>query len=243
MDMVSDNRRSACGRTRHAAGAMLGWLLILVVSQPSLVYSQNDSRKPFQDHLLPVKGEVDDSYMGTLKRKLFVTRADFGRITSLGDGNSGEWSLAIHTDKNSKNYIATCTRADYNLGTATWALNPNRVDESAIKINRMDSPIARSTAEAVLRALHVLLRSRAKREATGRATDITFDGLRVIFFVPTDINPSQGLMVPESRGPRIQKALELEELARVYCEAHGRQERQAAATKLERLAQLIAPGK
>ncbi len=198
------------------------------------------SKAPFQDHLLPVRGELDHSYVRILKRKLFVTPADFGRITSLGGEKIGEWSLAIHTDEHSKTgIIATCTRAERNLGNETWELNPHRVDDSVIKIHRTDWPFPRSTAEAVFLAVRTLLGNRAERETTGRASDITLDGLRVIFSISPESASSDGLMVPESRGPRTHQMLQLAELARRDREARDSDEREAAAKKLEAQAHLM----
>ncbi len=174
--------RPALARLSIALCAANRRLLMLLVASPLVLLAGERSPVSARDHLIPLSDEIDSSYREILRRRLLLTPADFGRITSLGGGRNGEVSIAFHTDNNSKTGASvTYTKAGLNFGNATWESNPDRVNEASIKVTRSDLPFSRATAQAISEVVGRALARTNDRPSTGRAQDMVFDGLRVVF--------------------------------------------------------------
>jgi hypothetical protein len=208
--------------------------LVICVSIVLFVECTEASPSVDQDHLIPTKGEIDQSYQAVLKRKLFVSPADYGRATLLPSDKSGEYSIAIYSNSHSKTGVsATCTKSAANLGNSTWEMNPKRIDQSLIKVTRADVPFPKSTAVALSAAWTGMLAQTREREITQRAGDVVVDGLQILFSVDNmSRQKTEGILAPDSKGRHTAALRRLSELLSNYCEVNSSR-RGGIATEIE----------
>jgi hypothetical protein len=179
--------------------------------------SRASSPSPPTDHLLPLgDGEIEDSYKEVLRRKLFVTAADYARITLLYGGVEGERSFAIHSDRSSPTGVfMTCTQSAANLGTATWDLNPQRIDEAQISVRKTAVPMPKGVAEEISRAVKQAISDARRREMSNPAQGTIFDGTRIIF--ATGKASQEAILTPECQGGHMVMLRNLVEQMEDYC--------------------------
>jgi hypothetical protein len=171
-----------------------------------------------RDHLIPMGGEIDPLYLKTIRRNLFVTEADYGRVTTLTGGGVGERSIAIHSERASTTGVTmTCTLAERNLGASIWQ-SSGKVARG-IKVKRADIPISRRTADLVRAAIQNALSNTAERTITGRASDVVFHGLQLIFSIENRSGRTESLLSPDSFGKRGEALYALNATLYKYCQS------------------------
>jgi hypothetical protein len=184
-----------------------------------------------KDHLIPTAGEIDASYRDLLRRKLSTTPKDYGQIIVVTGGTTGEHAIAIYSSAQSPTgVLATYTKADKNLGNETWKENPKRINEASIKIDRVEAPLARAVALTVSEALTDLLSRVARRDITGRAEDVVFDGTPILVLLQKKNSAArEGILPPESHGAIAMAVRRIDHYLVSYCLADpGRREHIAA---------------
>jgi hypothetical protein len=194
--------------------------LFLYVCITGLVILTPGARCVFaSDHLIPSPGEIDANYREVLRDNLCVTPKDYAQIIVVAGGTTGEHSVAIYSSgKSPTGVFATYTKADKNLGDATWELNPNRKDKIVIKIVRIDAPLPQPVASAVSQVWRELLLRIKPRDITGRATDVVLGGTPFLLSMGKQNGPTmEGIVPPESRGVMAKALKQIDETLISYC--------------------------
>ena len=187
-----------------------------------------------EDHLIsPVDEEI--SYKEFLKKKLFVTPADYGRILIMPSGVEGETSVALYSEKSrdgSVEFKITCTKAAANLWYATSESNPKRSQNPAINVARCDTTIPQKTMEAVRDALMAEIK---QRHPLGGHGAVYVDGTEIEFSVPQNNGDvAIGILAPTTKGPKMTQLTKLAKALADYC--MDPKHRAKAITEIETIA-------
>lgn len=173
------------------------------------------------DHLVPNNGIIEPSYEKLLHRKLYLTSADYIRITVLpSTGSLGETAYSLHSARSGANQATlTYTHAQYNLWAEASDSNGTLTKEPRAKVRRMDVPFPKSLAIAISQAISQLIEERRDWTGTG---PILVDATDFLFANESGGRQQQAVLMAGSTG-RIPKTLIrlLEALDR-YCKADDR---------------------
>lgn len=186
------------------------------------------------DHLVPADKAIVRQYKEVLERKLFVTPGDYGRILFILGGKDGEYAVAIYSDSRSETGVfVTYTKADRNLGDATWEFSPNRIGEGRVKVKRIDAPVAQSVAAAISQAMREMLSRTRKREINPNAERPILGGIDIEFSIKSQAGQTiEGVLTSEMRGKHVVALGRLAQLMVDYCQGSPR-ERGGFSKRLE----------
>src|ERR1700730_3229197 len=153
-----------------------------------------------EDHLVPPVGEEEVSYKEFLKKKLFVTPADYGRILIMPSGIEGEASIALYSKKGRNGrpeFEITCTKAAANLCYETSEPNTKRSQNPAINVARCDATIPQITVEAVRDALKTEIE---RGHPLGGHGAVYVDGTEIEFTLPrSNEDLAVGILAPNTK--------------------------------------------
>ena len=132
-------------------------LVSIYISTPCVACATSAERL---DHLDPVNLEESKAYRTKLEKLLFVTEANYGRM-SFNPGSDPEFVVSIyrrvfHRNKYPKNYYITVTQALDSI----WYSMPDNSDsgtDKPIKVTRCDAEMPSSTALAIRRVWKQML--------------------------------------------------------------------------------------
>jgi hypothetical protein len=187
------------------------------------------------DHLVPPLGSIDAHYKKVLERKLFLSPGDYGRVLFTFGGNEGEYAVSIHPKKQSdKEASMSCTRAQRNLGDATWELNPDRVGEKAVKVERTDVSIPKPVAISTSHAFLEMLQRTRERDINPDGEQPVFGGVNIEFSIKDSAGKVlEGVLTAEMKGEHVLCLKRIADLLAQYCEASPDQ-RLELAKRLQR---------
>ena len=174
---------------------------------------------PADDHLIPVRYRFDHSYERLVGNRLFVTRANLGRITVLpGHATDGEATIALYSsDKDSDATMLTMTRADRNLWSSTFGQDPRFTKAPSPRVTRCDAPFPKETAARVSNAIKKAVVQ--TRELNNQNNVVTIDSTDVVFSIEArDGRRSHGLLTAYAAGKNGAAMRRLTELLQRYCE-------------------------
>jgi hypothetical protein len=195
-----------------------------------------------EDHLVP---RFPDSAWGVpgyytlLQKKLFLTRADYGRVLLL-QSLTGECALAVYSSGSNGAYV-TCTKADEDLwqqrSSALYAVPKNpAADKRRIHITRVDAPLAISTAVAIRDALAAMLRQTVPNRVGG---PIVVDGTYIEFSLAAADKTMIGAVIPGMHSKNTSELAKIAYMLKTYCTAPSDQ-RSALAAQIETRAKNLA---
>ncbi len=174
---------------------------------------------PADDHLIPVQYRFDASYQRLLGNKLFVTRANLGRITVLpGHATEGETTIALHfSDKDSDSTMLTMTRAERNLWSSKFGQDPRFRKAPSPRVRRCDAPFPQAAATRVSNAFKKAVGK--TRELNNQNNVVTIDSTDIVFSIEeTEGRQSYGLLTAYAAGKNGAAMRRLTELLERYCE-------------------------
>ena len=195
-----------------------------------------------EDHLVP---RFPDSswgvpgYYALLQKKLFLTRADYGRVLLL-QSFTGECALAVYPSGSNTAYV-TCTKADEDLwqqrSSALYSVPKDpAADKRQIHITRVDAPLTISTAVAIRDALAAMLRHTAPYRAGG---PIVVDGTYIEFSLARADETVIGAVIPGMHSKNTSELAKIAYMLKTYCTTPSHQ-RIALAAQIETRAKLLS---
>ena len=182
---------------------------------------------------MPNDGVLVRNYVMLLQKKLYMTRANFGRIAILpSTATNGETVLSLHSDgRQPDQAMITCTKAASNLWSEAHALNVDLKLEPRVRVRRIDVPITKTLAIAIADEMSALLE---KTRRSGMTNQIVVDGTD--FLVSLDSATGQhreGVLRPDSTGANSTALRRLAFMLDQYCTTDDRA-RSGVASKIER---------
>jgi hypothetical protein len=179
------------------------------------------------DYLILVDGFFPSDYYALLRRKLFVTPADFVRIVDLSSG-ANEAVVAIYTahGQGDNNVRITYTSPD-KLLWEVGADSQNRfAKDPSVSVRRIDAPFPKALALSVSAALKHLL---DERRPPMKTEQVIVDGRQVEFTVPSGNQSIRGLLDNYARGQKGRSLNHLTDLLESYCHANAAERRTLSA--------------
>lgn len=175
----------------------LCWFSISLFAAVSEAGSRQQSN---DDHLVPTKGYIDATYEALLRRKLFLTPANYGRIVTLASAASvGESAISIYSKSGRSGDPAfiTWSHAERNLWYAENGDDP-AFPKKEINVERLDAPFPKALAEAISAAVKGMLDKTHPMSANGR---IAVDPVNIeVSLEEGGITRRRGLLTPDANG-------------------------------------------
>lgn len=170
------------------------------------------------DHLNPVRSDLETGYRKFLADFLFITPGDVLRIVRLPSAASdGESAISISSRSTGVVFDITYTKANRNIWCAASELDGGFARRPTLDVRRRDATLLRSTAELIATKIRRAIERRAPIVKMGR---IPIDGTEIMFST-TDQNGKEftAMLDPIAEGRRSYALRRLEDLLRRYCEA------------------------
>lgn len=193
-------------------------LFVAPISAEHRTSSSNDF-----DHLIPVDGIMDPSYEQLLVKRLFVGSNDLLRIIAITPSARGEAGIAIQDRMDgSGNMFVTWAQAKKNLWSAAVDTNRKIVRNPAIGISRLEAPLPRSAALAVIESMK---RALQRTGPPAKTEDVILDGTFFEISVSAQEKgaPRRGLLNDNAYGKDITALRRLVLLLETYCRARPEQ--------------------
>jgi hypothetical protein len=171
------------------------------------------------DHLVPIKGIIEPAYQKLLRRKLYLTPANYVRIAILpSTGSIGETVFSFHSDKaDTYKVLVTYTRAQSNLWAEASDANLALTIEPRAKIRRLDVPFPKSLAVSISEAIGRMIRESRQPSGTG---PIIVDGTDFLFSIEAaNGQQRQAILMAGSTGKNVATLIRLLEVLDRYCNA------------------------
>ena len=175
------------------------------------------------DHLIPVDGIIDPAYERLLVKRLFAGSNDLLRIIAITPSARGEAGIAIQDRMDgSGNMFVTWAQAKKNMWSAAVDTNRNIVRNPAIGISRLEAPLPRAAALAVVESMKRAL------QRTGPPTkteNVILDGTFFEISVSAQEKgaPRRGLLNDNAYGKDVTALRRLVLLLETYCRARPEQ--------------------
>jgi hypothetical protein len=186
--------------------SLVAWVLSVSVTAAE---RSGASRDKIEDHLLPVSPKVDEDLRAAYAKKLFVTRANYGRLL-IQPPFEGECAISVYSKDN--RFYVTLTRATRSLAQAT--VDQRRSD--AIHIARTDAEIPKSTAVAIQRAWQGMLSTTRSYDTIHH--EVVLDAENFEFSL-TDSSAGQVFgQAPAKQGKLVAALIRIGKLLIRYCE-------------------------
>jgi hypothetical protein len=186
---------------------------------------------PADDHLIPVGDRMNSSYESVLRRRLFVTRANLGRIIVLpSNATEGETAVSLYSDAAGESRV-TLTRAKRNLWWAEFGKDPDFRKGPAPGVTRVNASIPPEVGERIFQALRrAILRTRPLRNQNNT---VIVDSTAIVFVTNGENERRRyGLLTPYAAGKNGESMRRLTALLQQYCDASTAQ-RVALLRKIE----------
>lgn len=172
------------------------------------------------DHLVPSNGIIKPDYENLLRRKLYLTPADYIRIAVLpSTGSLGETVYSLHSaGKNVDQVTLTYTHAQSNLWAEASDRNGALTREPRAKVGRADVPCPKSLAISMSNTIGKMIEERRAWTGTG---PIIVDGTDFLFSRERAGRQQQAVLMAGSTGKRTTTLIRLLEALDRYCKENS----------------------
>ena len=174
---------------------------LLTVLTISAAHGGSLARRDF-DHLTPVAETIPEGTLRNLHSHLCITGADYGRFLLISSGpNDGGRCIALYSNNKSPTGVTlTCTAAENKINDAIPDAERSGDDRRKAKVTRLDVPISKAAAEAVLAASRQMLSATRPFNVEWRPEDVVLHGTTIEISVERD--GTAGALAPAARGAR-----------------------------------------
>jgi len=203
--------------------------------------SEDHLVRPYEDRDWGVPG-----YASFLQKKLFLTRATYGRILVLPSaGSLGEYSLSLYVSSRAGLVSVTYVRASRNV----WSYLSDKSSPSSgkgvheawedapLRFTRSDATLPIAAAAPLRGALAAMLRRTNGRWPGG--TRVIVDGYDMQFSLTDGGKTMAGVITAGLSGKNVSELQKIVELLKTYCETSPSNQA-SLATQIERKAKQIA---